>query len=277
MKKTSIIFSFLFIVLLFPLSMVGCGESKLSLTMPLGVWWWDNRLDDEYFDFAVKNGVDEIYYYTYFTESSADFIAKAKDKGIETFALCGDYRWIENYQDFQEYIDDYRIFQANYPSSQFAGIHVDVEPHQHPDFDSCRQELITEYIEFVYRATTENSDIKFDFDIPFWLEDEITFQGNTKQAYKFVIDYANRVFVMSYRDSAIGMLSVASEEIEYAHSLDKQIFLGAETGEEEDIVTFMQEGKDYFYSQMALLEQSLPYSNIGLSIHDIKRWKALKN
>ena len=82
---------------------------------------------------------------------------------------------------------------------------------------------------------------------------------------------------MSYRDSASGMLSVASEEIEYAHSLVKQIFLGAETGEEEDIVTFIQEGKDYFYSQMALLEQSLPYSNMGLSIHDIERWRALKN
>ena len=82
---------------------------------------------------------------------------------------------------------------------------------------------------------------------------------------------------MSYRDSASGMLSVASEEIEYAFSLDKPIFLGAETGGEEDIVTFIQEGRDYFYSQMALLEKSLPYSNIGLSIHDIKRWKALKN
>lgn len=275
--KKSFVYLLSFLMMVATLTCVGCKDNHLSLSINLGVWWWDNRLDESYLDFAYKNGVDEIYYYTYFTDKNAEFIASANSKDIEVYALCGDYKWICDYQDFQNYLDDYRQFQTNYPSSQFAGIHVDVEPHQHPDFDSRRQELITEYVEFVYKVTTENSDIKFDFDIPFWFEDEITFQGITKQAYKFVIDYANRVFVMSYRDSAEGMLSVASDEIEYAHFLDKSIFLGAETGEEEDVVTFMQEGRNYFYSQMDLLEKQLSYSNIGLSIHDIKRWHALKN
>lgn len=27
------------------------------------VWWWDNRLDETYLEFAVEQGVNEIYYY----------------------------------------------------------------------------------------------------------------------------------------------------------------------------------------------------------------------
>ena len=38
---------------------------NLNLDGNVGVWWWDNRIDETYLDFAKENGVNEIYYYTH--------------------------------------------------------------------------------------------------------------------------------------------------------------------------------------------------------------------
>ena len=38
------------------------GNKPATQNKPLlGVWWWDNRLDSSYLDFAEENGVTEIY------------------------------------------------------------------------------------------------------------------------------------------------------------------------------------------------------------------------
>ena len=52
----------------------------------LGVWWWDNRIDSSYLDFAQENGVTEIYYYVSdFNEKIANFIKEAN--GLKTTLL----------------------------------------------------------------------------------------------------------------------------------------------------------------------------------------------
>ena len=81
---------------------------------------------------------------------------------------------------------------------------------------------------------------------------------------------------MSYRDSAEKIFDVAREELEYSSSVNKPIFLGVETGDEEDVVTFNQESKSYMYSELNKLS-SLSNLNFGVSIHHIKSWLELKN
>ena len=81
---------------------------------------------------------------------------------------------------------------------------------------------------------------------------------------------------MSYRDSAEKIFDVAREELEYSSSVNKPIFLGVETGVEEDVVTFNQESKSYMYSELNKLS-SLSNLNFGVSIHHIKTWSELKN
>ena len=56
MKKFLIILTcFLFLV-----SIGGCACYKKEI--PLGIWWWDDTLDDTYLNFARDNNVTEIYY-----------------------------------------------------------------------------------------------------------------------------------------------------------------------------------------------------------------------
>ena len=256
-----------------------CGGNiapRLDIQNTLGVWWWDNRLDSSYLEFAVNNGVDEIYYYTStFSENNRSFIQSANGYDVSVYWLTGEYTWIENPQDFYSELEKYISFQEN-SESTFSGVHLDVEPHQHPNFEERREEFIGSYISFIYNVTTSFPNISFDLDIPFWLDDIITFNGQTKEAYKFLIDYADRTFIMSYRDSAERIFDVAREELEYSSSVNKPIFLGVETGVEEDVVTFNQESKSYMYSELNKLS-SLSNLNFGVSIHHIKTWSELKN
>ena len=242
----------------------------------LYVWWWDNRLDSSYLDFAAQNGVKGIYcYYSSFSQKTTDLIAAANAKGIEVLWLAGKYEWIEDYDSLKAKVEEFNAFQASSPS-KFAGIHLDIEPHQHPEFDERREELITKYVELTFSLKRDFPSLRIEYDIPFWLDDEITVKGQTKPAHEFVIDNAARVTVMSYRDSAKKILDCAEEEISYAIKTGKPLNLSVETGEnDDDIVTFYEEGNDFMMKQLSVVRAALPY-NFGIAIHHIKDWRELK-
>lgn len=249
---------------------------NISFPDKLGVWWWDNRIDDTYLNFAYEQGVTDIYYYaSSFTQKISDFIEKADKKNIKVYWLCGKYEWIEDNAALYAKIEEYRNFQQQ-SEHKFAGIHFDIEPHQHPDFESDRQRLITDYVRLTFSLSEIYQDIHIEYDIPFWLHDEITVNGIKKPAYAFVIDNADDVTVMSYRDSAEAIYDCAREETEYATSVGKVIDFGVETSEnEDDIVTFYEEGAEFMQSQLSELRKIIP-DNCGISVHHIKSWKELK-
>ena len=242
----------------------------------LGVWWWDNRLDESYLTFASEQGVDEIYYYTSsFNDKTSAFLQKAAALGIKVYWLTGEYRWIEDVAPLYEKIAEFTEFQnkAEYP---FTGIHFDIEPHQHPDFERERGKLITAFVELVYGLKSAYPDLMLEYDIPFWLDDEISLNGETKPAYAHIIDASSGVTVMSYRDSAEAILNCASEEISYAVSVGKPLNLSVETGEnDDDIVTFFEEGALYMQEQLNLAKENLPVS-FGIAIHHFRSWFELK-
>ena len=275
-QKIILVVILIVLALLFVSCTKNFNANLLNTNCPLGVWWWDYNLPEEYLQFASKNGVNEIYYCNSnnFNQENADFIITANQLDIDVYWLCGDYEWIENKNDFYEEMTKFEKFQNDY-SNLYKGVHLDVEPHQHPNWKSNRENIIIDYIDFVKTITEKYNNICFDFDIPFWLEDIVTYDGKTKESVKFIFDYADRVFIMSYRDNAEKMVEVAKQELEYAKENNKSIFLSAETGKEEDIVTFFEEGKKYMYSQINQLEK-LVDQPFGFSIHHIKSWYNLK-
>ena len=238
------------------------------------VWWWDNRLDESYLDFAVAQGVNEIYYYaSSFPARISDFIRSASAKGIKVYWLAGKYEWIEDYASLKEKLRSFLEFQTS-SEYKFEGVHFDIEPHQHPEFDARRIELVTEFVELTFAMKRDYPDIRFAYDIPCWLDDEITLNGVTRPAYEFIIDNADRVTLMSYRDSCEGVLAFANDEIDYAISVGKTLNLGVETGEEEDIVTFYEEGAEYMREQLDLLRETMP-AGLGIAVHHIRSWREL--
>ena len=245
------------------------------------VWWWDDTLDTQtYLDFLYENNITEIFYCSDdFDNETSSFISKANKKNIKVYFLAGEYQWLTNSTPLYHKIEKYLEYQNNFSHSKFSGIHLDIEPHQHEDFSlsEVRKTLITNLVSLVYDLSTKYTNIHFDYDIPFWLDDTITFNQSTLPAYAHIISYANRVTIMSYRDSAQAIYDCAKDEIEFAKSVNKTLILGVETHSNEgDKVSFMEEGKTFMMQELDKLEKMLP-SNFGISIHNAKTWKNLKD
>jgi hypothetical protein len=242
----------------------------------LGVWWWHDELikEDKYLDFAARNSVNEIYLCTEdFSQETAAFISKAGTKGMKVFLLAGDYRYIYDKAPLDTLIVKYAEYQkSTAPSEKFSGVHLDVEPHQDPAFSANRKNILNTYLHFVIDVCAEY-ETDLDFDIPFWFDDEVPYRGNTVKLFEAVMSEANRVFVMSYRDTAEEMYEAAKDEIAFAKKHNQEIILGAETySEEGDHVSYFEEGKKYMYAELAKLHGFIDYKNYGIAIHHIKTW-----
>ncbi len=281
MKKTIIIIVISIFVLALGIGVYFLIPKNKALTLKtdatVGVWWWDDKADDRYLEFAKNNGVDEIYYCDYsMDKDTSKFVEKAKQKGMKVFALWGECEWVLDKSGFDRLMNKYEEYQQNYPAAAFEGVHLDVEPHQLDEFDDDRPEIMKKYVEFVTLVVSENEGVKFDFDIPFWAHDIVEVDGKTKPVYAHVIDNANRAFVMSYRDTAEQIVDIAKEELVYAKNNNKTIALGVEmTSNEGDKVSFQEESKQVLYSEISKLDELVDIDYV-LSVHHIKTWESLK-
>ena len=243
----------------------------------LGVWWWNDELGTDYLDFAKKNNVTEIYYCSSkFNEETDLFIQEANKRKIRVYWLAGEYEWIDNNSKLFDKIEKYIEYQNKYKNI-FCGIHFDIEPHQNPDFEFRRSEILTDFVKLSYILKENYSSIWIEYDLPFWLDDEIIIFNKTKKAYEHIIDNAHRVTLMSYRDTSQSIFEISKDEIEYAKSVGKNLNLGVETKSSEgDKVSFQEEGKLVLYKEIENLRRLIP-NNFGISIHHISTWKDLKD
>lgn len=278
-KKTLILLPTL--SLLLPL--VSC-QSKIQFSGlgKLGIWYWSSKDNDEItsrLSFAKENNITEIYFSDPELGSKSQFITeKAKEDNLDVYYLLGDVGYMINQNTAFKKVERFIQFNKDNIAHPYKGIHFDVEPHQSDDFKSNRKERITQLIDLAYTLKTKYPTILFDYDIPFWLDDEISYNNENKPAYQFMVDYAYRSFVMSYRDSADKMLSVSKEETEYAKSTNKDLFICCETSYQKDEpqISFYEEGKKYMFEQLKTVRESIP-ENFGISIHHMNSFYSLKD
>lgn len=240
----------------------------------LGIWWWDNRLDlNTYLNYAINNNITEIYYYNWkFDDSTLEFVKKCNDNKINIYLLDGDHEWLNDSTELYEKLNNLSLFINEHPDIKITGVHLDIEPHQSATWEDNRHNLIYSLINLANSLKKDFPTINFTYDIPFWFDDEIKFNNETKQAYAHMIDIADSITLMSYRDTAEDIYDVSSDEINYALSKNKTINLGIETQDvDEDIVSFYEEGKDYMNSELNKLRKLIP-EDFGISIHHIRSW-----
>ena len=266
----------------------GSGDGTIH---PLGVWWWDTYLiqDARYYDFAVKNHVDEIY----LARSERDiadfgpeieaFIEKARRKGIKVYLLLGFTYITYDNPGLRDALRSYKDYQSRVPANRrYDGLHLDIEFHADEaawSVEANRNKMLAEYLALIVRLRSEMPDTPMDIDIPFWFDQDVEFKGERRPLYQSLIDTADRVFVMSYRDTAEAMFETAKEEVAYARQKNKPIMLSAETGKDAELdqVSYFEEGGPYLYEQLKLLNGMLNYPKAGVSIHHMKTWYDLRD
>lgn len=245
---------------------------------PLGTWWWNKNLDiNDYLSFAKNNNVTEIYFCDYSLGNNLkELLEKANNYSIKIYLLAGEKEWLNDRSNLDTIINNYIEFQSN-NEYKLSGIHLDIEPHQFSDFSTNRADYLYKLIDIIKTNKELYNNISFDYDIPFWLDDIIEYNSSSKEAYKHIIDYADRTFIMSYRDTSSKMIDVSIDEINYSKDNNKILFLSTETySEEGNQVSYLEEGKAYMYNELNNLRKEIP-NNFGIAIHNIKSWKELKD
>lgn len=270
----------------------------------LGTWWWQVdqvKTGDSLLTFLQKNAVSEIYLCIDGMSSDANgkttfadvraFVKKAESMGMRVAALTGEYTWIEpDNTGFQAYADKFNAYQAAAAADEkFYSMHLDVEPHQHPDFktgDAGRAKVMQWFADFVVKKAVpaaKSTGTLLEWDIPFWMTDVVKdANGGSIVLAELMAKYCDTIAIMAYRDTAIQMLDVSREEIAYAKKYNHKVILGCETKSSEgDSVSFMEEGKAVMIRELAKVHESLknsiPDGNFGLAIHQASVWYSLKD
>ena len=136
----------------------------------------------------------------------------------------------------------------------------------------------TSPIDSIYRTLDGLKDIRPDFI-------SVTFGAGGSQVNLLTLlaRSSDTLCLMSYRDTANGILSAGAEEMPLGTSCNCKIVLGVETySEEGDSVSFMEEGKAVMYNALQSVLTSMSQkttlgAGYGCAIHQIEVWYSLKD
>lgn len=250
-----------------------------KITNTIGVWQWEiKNINDDLIKFMHKNNIKEIYLKFFkLDENTKKILNKIKQKGINIYLLLGKKEWIEN---DQELIGKLNYFNSNKEfGSLCKGIHLDIEPHQFKDKwkDKAKQKkLLYKFLNLSKKLNNLFPDWQFDYDIPFWFNHLINFEGLEQEFYKHLMNFANRVFIMSYRNNNEQILKISEKIQKYAREKKKKIFIAVNTSKSENKnTTFYDHSQKYFVNELIAISKKID-SNIGIAIHHLETMQKLK-
>ena len=289
-RKTAFVLSLVCLLLAFASLSVPAAQAEGS-SKHRGTWLWDTPLiktsSDEILDFSRQNGVNVIYLQMnkdVRPEFYKSFISKASSAGIEIHVLGGSPKWAlasERYR-LEDFISWTRDYQASaLPEERFTGIHIDVEPHTLPDWNTNQAALITQWADSVQYLGEQARALNLPItaDIPFWLYKHQLPDGSMSMS-RWMMTNMDAVVIMAYRDSAANIYNLASVEMEEADELGKKSIIAVETksSKEGAFITFYEEGTAYMEQQLSTADKLASRHNSydGIAVHEYKAWKELQ-
>ena len=289
-----------------------------------GVYWWAYWLtsDFSYLNFAARNGITEIYLSVPnlrhvnddgtipasvmrdVINPTREFIARASEKGITVYLLLGNNgSWLSrNSCEFHRRMNGLRAYQnLVYPHEQFAGLQLNVEPHQlrvldgngqyihcptlgrylrYWDTEAEKPKLVQQLADFAIMAHDTygngNQDplISIDWATTFWWNmHPVTVNGKTMPLSELLITLSNTIYVMGFRDSAARMVQVSGPIINFAQEKGRTIVLLASVFADDDGSQFVEEGRAFMYQQLNLVRGIAGCSSVHVAIHQIYTWR----
>ena len=177
------------------------------------------------------------------------FIKAATAHGLKIHVLSGDpsHALPKNWDKVIQRVEATAAFNHGAPiDERIAGIHFDIEPHGLPEWksamDSEKAALLTQFVEVNAKACERlrslDSAMLYGVDITFWFDKTkpdgspfypVTYHGVTKDATKHLLDFADNVGIMSYRNSAEGkngIIDLVTKTIAYADTAKGKAYVG---------------------------------------------------
>ncbi|MBI4335085.1 MAG: hypothetical protein HY589_00340 [Candidatus Omnitrophica bacterium] len=291
-----------FLLLFLPISVLSADE---YIEPPRAMWVWDVKTPSSreatgrLIDFCGAKKINRVYLAAYsFNEENSrnfrQFNQRAHANGIYVHALGGDPRWgLERYhQQPLRWIEEILSFnRASRPAERFDGIQNDTEVYLlGRPWEENKQRILKEYLDLnrkiVELREIEEADIAYACDIPFWYDDDpsitVDWNGAVKPPSFHILDTVDSVTVMDYRnfsDGPNGSIALTRNEIEYAGSVKKKVYIGQETKEGlyPEYITFGGLSEQAMEKQIKKLVEA--YINnpgfAGIAIHHYTSYRKL--
>ncbi len=260
----------------------------------LGTWMWDVTdilFPEKSIGFLTSHHVTEVYLSYSRAMPKARyraFVKACNEKGIRVALIGAEADWAlpSGQKGFETYIKWLADYQAGCesPLEKFYGMHMDVEPHQLPEWLTDQAEVISGYVAFLQRAreACDSLDCSLEADIPFWFDGFTTdWKGQDVLLCEAVMHLCDTTLLMSYRDNAAAILACGETELPLAKALGKKLVLAVETGKiyESVNITFHHLGTEALYRELNALYGMVAAlkdaGEVGYAIHYFGSWKNL--
>ncbi|MCM8812295.1 MAG: hypothetical protein NC910_04525 [Candidatus Omnitrophica bacterium] len=269
------------------------------------MWVWDAGLlvkpdsRSRLLEFCRRHGIDILYVSAYNLKAPMDkvyrdFNRQAHSAGLRVHALAGDPRWgMTRYHAVpMQWVESIRqLNAAASPSERFDGIHTDIEVYLlSKSWNERPAELLGGFLDLHARIAdalqADSAPLHFGVDIPFWFDDDsnyrILWRGQIKPASYHVIDTADSVTVLAYRNFAEGpdgTIFLVQKEIDYAEQIGKTVMVGQETqdGLFPAYVTFGGQTCSDFMRELVKVRTALGSKKSfgGFAIHHYESYRKL--
>ncbi|NUR07183.1 MAG: hypothetical protein HOQ22_03130 [Nocardioidaceae bacterium] len=262
----------------------GVSTGGAAAGLGRAMWVWNQPAPKTLVSFAKSRGVSDLFVSVppaLPSTSRLSWVGAVRDlaapAGIRLQALGGDPGWVDDPAAAVAWEE------AAVSTGLFSGVHVDVEPWQHPRWGSDQAAVVRGYLDTLQRLE-DATTLPVDADVSFWLWTVHDDTGRPLDAA--VLDRVDAVTVMSYRTTVTGtdsITDIGSHTLDTASAAGKLAHLSVETN---DLGSDATARKQTFYGQResalnAALSQvdtiaSASPSYAGVAVHDYAGYDALR-
>jgi hypothetical protein len=219
-------------------------QSSDAFVNTRAMWVWDqNAIVDEaareeLFTFAADKGINTLFIFAFSLirenpEALRRFIDLAGKQGfrVEFVAGAPEWAWQANHYIPLSFLRDTFEFSKSLPANhQLTGVVFDLEPYAVAPNDWP----ISEYLDLLEKLmeTAQGSELTITVAVPFWFDiDDLRqpYRGVEQPLSQVIINMADRVLIMDYRDFADGgdgLISNIENEMAYAAAVGKPLIMG---------------------------------------------------
>jgi hypothetical protein len=161
-------------------------------------------------DEAARKAANEEY-----MKALSVFIRGAKSSGIQVDAVGGAKDWAIKENRWRGYalIDFVKEYNEAYPNARIRNLQYDVEPYLLSDYDSDKEKLLKEYVEFIDESARRMKSVPAGFSIviPHFYDGKqkwtpaFTYKGEKAHAYTHLLKALSQkehtqIIIMAYRN-----------------------------------------------------------------------------
>ena len=251
---------------------------------PRAMWVWTRPDPKTLVDYARARGVTDVFVsvpdHLPTSGAALTWVTSLRNlaapAGIRLQALGGDVAWIDSPTTAVAWETE------ALSTGLFTGAHVDLEPWMHSQWNTDQGGVLRRYLSTLSQLQNATT-LPLEVDVSFWLWTLTTDAGTPVDSA--VIALADRVTVMSYRNTATGtdsITDVGARTLAKANAAGRPVRLAAETNDlGSDAVSLKQTFWGHTQSQMAGTLAAVDAAEAGvrnyagIAVEDYAGWSAL--